>query len=112
MSVTASSTALAIESPSNVDVPLPISSRMSRLRIVAFCKMVATSTISTMNVLCPYATSSDAPMRVKIRSVIAILADAAGTKLPICAISAINATWRIYVLLPAMFGPVMTIVRF
>ena len=31
-----------------------------------------------------------------------------GHKLPICAISEINATWRKKVLLPAMFGPVST----
>jgi hypothetical protein len=33
---------------------------------------------------------------------------AAGTKLPICAISTISATWRRKVLLPLMFGPVIT----
>ena len=32
----------------------------------------------------------------------------AGTKLPICASTASRATWRMYVLLPAMFGPVIT----
>ena len=50
-------------------------------------------------------------MRVKMRSVRAMSAEAAGTKLPMCAIRAISATCRMYVDLPAMFGPVMIITR-
>ena len=37
-----------------------------------------------------------------------IRAREAGTKLPICAISAISAFWRRKVDLPAMFGPVIS----
>ena len=78
-------------SPSNVLVPRPISSRMSRDFAVAFLSIFATSFISTINVLCPLARSSDAPTRVKIRSTIPIFAVCAGTKLPICAMRTISA---------------------
>ena len=77
--------------PSKVDVPLPISSRIRRLLDVAFRKIFATSFISTMNVDCPLARSSDAPTRVKILSTMPMLALLAGTKQPICAISTISA---------------------
>ena len=87
-------TAQAIESPSKVLVPRPISSRMSRLFFVAFRRILATSVISTMKVLCPLARSSEAPTRVKIRSQMAIFAEEAGTKLPICAMSTMRAVWR------------------
>ena len=73
--------------------------------------MVATSIISTINVLWPPLKSSLAPILVKIRSVKAIFADFAGTKHPMCAISVMIATCRIYVDLPAIFGPVIIIVR-
>ena len=73
--------------PSNVLVPRPISSKTSSELLVAFRRMFATSFISTINVLCPLARSSDAPTLVKIRSTIPIFAEDAGTKLPICAIS-------------------------
>ncbi len=43
----------------------------------------------------------------KILSATPIFARTAGTKLPICAINTISATCRMYVDLPAMFGPVM-----
>lgn len=97
--------------PSKVLVPLPISSIMSRLLEVALFKMFAISLISTMNVLWPVERLSDAPTRVKILSVMQILAAFAGTNDPKCAISVISATWRIYVLFPAMFGPVRMIKR-
>ena len=100
-------TAQAMARPSKVLVPRPISSRIRRLLAVAFLRILATSVISTMKVLCPLARSSDAPTRVKILSTIPTTALSAGTKLPICAISTINAVWRMYVDLPAIFGPVI-----
>ena len=54
--------------------------------------------------------SSPAPMRVKTRSRTPILMLAAGTKLPACAMTAMVATWRMYVDLPAMLGPVMSMI--
>ena len=80
--------------PSKVEVPRPISSRISRLLAVAFRRMFATSVISTIKVLCPLARSSEAPTRVKIRSTMPISAEEAGTKLPICAISTMRAVCR------------------
>ena len=85
---------------------------MIRLFFVAFRRMKAVSLMSTMKVLCPRARSSDAPTRVKILSHTESRAEDAGTKDPICAIRQISATCRMYVLLPAMFGPVMIIIRF
>ena len=76
-------TAHAIESPSIVDVPRPISSRINKDLSVALFRIVATSTISTINVLCPSVMSSDAPTRVKMRSVSEISAESAGTNEPI-----------------------------
>ena len=102
----------AMEIPSKVDVPRPISSRITRLSSVAPRRIFETSVISTIKVLCPVPRSSEAPTRVKIRSQIPILAESAGTKEPICAISTISAVWRIYVDFPAMFGPVSSISRF
>ena len=81
-------------SPSNVLVPRPISSRMIRLRGVALFRMFAVSLISTMNVDCPRARSSLAPMRVKMRSTRSIRASAAGMNDPVCASSASSATCR------------------
>ena len=83
-----------MDRPSKVLVPLPISSKMSRLLAVAFRRMLATSVISTINVLWPDARSSDAPTRVNIRSTMPILAFWAGTKLPICAMSTMRAVCR------------------
>ena len=80
--------------PSKVDVPRPISSRMSSERGVAFLRMSATSVISTMKVDWPEARSSDAPMRVKSRSTMPICADCAGTNEPICAMRTMSATCR------------------
>ena len=77
--------------PSNVDVPRPISSRMTRLFVVAFFRISATSVISTMKVDCPADRSSDAPMRVKMASTTPTWHSLAGTKEPICAISAMRA---------------------
>jgi hypothetical protein len=56
--------------------------------------MLAASLISTMKVERPALRSSAAPMRVKIRSSGPMRAELAGTKLPVCARSAISATWR------------------
>ena len=80
--------------PSKVEVPRPISSRISRECLVAWRRMSATSVISTMKVDCPAERSSLAPMRVKIRSTTPMRAEAAGTKDPIWAISTMRATWR------------------
>ena len=74
---------------------------------MAVLRMRAVSVISTMNVLWPRDSSSLAPTRAKMRSATPIVARRAGTKLPICAISVSSAAWRMYVLLPAMLGPVM-----
>ena len=81
--------------PSKVEVPRPISSRISRLLAVAVRRMSLTSVISTIKVDCPADRSSEAPMRVKIRSTMPSLAALAGTKDPIWAMSTISATWRI-----------------
>ncbi len=58
-----------------------------------------------MNVEMPLSWLSPAPTRQRIESKIGMRADAQGTKLPVCAMSAITPTWRIYVLFPPMFGP-------
>ena len=107
MSAIYSATAQAIESPSYVDVPLPISSNITKLFSVASFRIVATSIISTINVLCPILKSSDAPTLVNILSTTPISASVAGTKHPTCAINVINATCLIYVDLPAILGPVI-----
>ena len=98
--------------PSYVAVPLPISSNSSSDFPVAFCRISATSVISTMNVLLPVDKSSLAPTRVKILSTGQISAFAAGTKEPMCANITIIATCRMYTLFPAILGPVIIIVRF
>ena len=81
-----------MDMPSKVEVPRPISSRISRLSAVADFKISLTSVISTMKVDWPADRSSDAPMRVKMRSTTPMRAARAGTKEPICAISTISAT--------------------
>ena len=63
-----------------------------------------------MKVLWPLTRSSLAPMRVKMRSTGEMEASRAGMKLPICAMSVKSATWRMYVDLPAMFGPVISMI--
>ena len=80
---------------------------MRRLFFVAFLRIFATSLISTMNVDCPDARSSEAPTLVNILSQMPISADAAGTKLPTWAIRTMSAVCLMYVDLPAMLGPVM-----
>ena len=89
-----STTARAMLMPSKVLVPLPISSRITRLSFVAYFKICATSFISTIKVLCPLTRSSLAPMRVKMRSTGENVISFAGTKLPLCAMSVKRATWR------------------
>ena len=98
--------------PSYVEVPLPISSRIIRLFDVAFSRIDETSLISTINVDCPPARSSEAPIRVNMLSTTPIFALFAGTNEPICAIKAIRAVCLMYVDLPAMFGPVIMSVLF
>ena len=61
-----------------------------------------------MNVESPRDRLSAAPTRVNTRSHTPIVAAFAGTNEPICASSAICATCRMYVDLPAMFGPVIS----
>ncbi len=78
---------------------------------VALFKILAVSVISTMNVERPPVRSSAAPMRVKMRSIGPIVAESAGTALPMWARIAISAVWRMYVDLPPMFGPVMISMR-
>jgi hypothetical protein len=56
--------------------------------------MLAVSVISTMKVERPAASSSAAPMRVKMRSMGPMRAACAGTWLPMWASSTISATWR------------------
>ncbi|MNV26892.1 hypothetical protein D3C71_1180220 [compost metagenome] len=76
-------------------VPRPISSISTRLRAVALLRMLAVSVISTIKVERPEARSSDAPMRVKMRSMGPMRALSAGTKAPIWASSTMSAVWRI-----------------
>ena len=105
-----SATLHAIEMPSNVEVPRPISSSTMSDFGVALLRMFAASCISTRNVERPRERSSPAPMRVNTLWSAPRRIDAAGTKLPACAITAIVATWRMYVDLPAMLGPVMSMI--
>ena len=72
--------------------------------------MFAVSCISTMNVLRPRARSSLAPTRVNTRSTTPIVAASAGMNDPVCAMTTSVATWRMYVDLPAMLGPVTTMI--
>ena len=65
-----------------------------KLRLVAVLRMLAVSIISTMNVLSPRTRLSEAPTRVKMRSTTPTRTAAAGTKLPIWAISVMSATCR------------------
>ena len=84
----------ASDKPSKVAVPRPTSSRITNDRGVAWWRMLAVSVISTMKVDSPRANMSDAPTRVKMRSVRPITASVAGTNDPACAISVISAHWR------------------
>ena len=65
-----------------------------KLRGVAVLRITAVSVISTMKVERPRARLSEAPMRVKMRSIKGRLADSAGTNDPICARIAISAACR------------------
>ena len=62
-----------------MDVPRPISSRITKLRGVAWVRIAAVSTISTMKVERPRARSSPAPTRLNRRSTTPSCARAAGT---------------------------------
>ena len=75
-----STAAQAIDRPSKVAVPRPISSRMTRRAAPAWLRIAAVSTISTMKVERPRARSSAAPTRLNRRSTTPICAAAAGTK--------------------------------
>ena len=105
-----STIAQAIDMPSYVLVPRPISSRRTSERSDRLWRIVAVSSISTMNVDSPLEILSDAPTRVKILSIMPISADSAGTKQPVCARSTIRAVCLRSALLPAMFGPVRIII--
>jgi hypothetical protein len=76
-------TELAMEYPSNVEVPLPSSSRIARDLDVPYYKMFFVSSISTKNVLLPSKIRSEAPNRVKILSQGVNTNFSAGTKQPI-----------------------------
>jgi hypothetical protein len=65
-----------------------------------------------MNVDSPRDRWSAAPTLVKMRSNTDISAFEAGTNEPACARRTAVATWRRYVDLPPMFGPVTTRIRF
>ena len=66
--------AVAIEIPSKVDVPLPISSKIIKDFFVALFTILATSLISNINVDCPVSRSSLAPTLVNILSTSPIFA--------------------------------------
>ena len=74
-----------------MEVPRPISSKITSALSSAWLSIAAVSTISTMNVERPRARSSDAPTRLKICETIPISAFVAGTYDPACASNAIKA---------------------
>ena len=82
------------------------SSRITRLRTVARFRIFAVSVISTMNVLCPRAVRR--PRRRGRNPIGRPITASRRHEAPDLAISVSSATWRMYVLLPAMFGPVMS----
>src|SRR5882672_4325 len=84
---------------------------MTSDRSLAWLRITAVSTISTMKVERPRAKSSAAPTRLNSRSTTPIVAEPAGTYEPICARIAISAFCRKKVLLPAMLGPVTSQMR-
>src|SRR3546814_4659271 len=84
----------AMEMPSYVLVPRPISSRRIRLRAEILLRILAVSFISTMKVDSPEERLSEAPTRVKSLSTHPILAEAAGTKEPAWLISTMSAVCR------------------
>src|SRR5690606_17943085 len=91
--------------PSKVLVPRPISSIRMRLLAERLLRMLAVSFISTIKVDSPDEMLSEAPTRVNNLSITPIVADDAGTKLPIWAIRQIRAVWRRKADLPDIFGP-------
>src|SRR3546814_4182064 len=97
----------AMEMPSYVLVPRPISSRRIRLRAEILLRILAVSFISTMKVDSPEERLSEAPTRVKSLSTHPILAEAAGTKEPAWLISTMSAVCRKIADLPAILGPVI-----
>ena len=84
---------------------------MTSERSVAWFRMAAVSTISTMKVERPRARSSAAPTRENSRSTTPMWAERAGTNDPIWASTAMSAFWRRKVDLPAMLGPVTSQMR-
>ena len=84
---------------------------MTSERSVAWLRMAAVSTISTMKVERPRARSSAAPTRENSRSTMPMWAERAGTNEPIWASTAMSAFWRRKVDLPAMLGPVTSQMR-
>ncbi len=92
-------------------MPRPISSSTTKLRGVAVFRITAVSVISTMKVERPRARLSEAPMRVKMRSINGNCALSAGTNEPSWAINAIRAACLRYVDLPPILGPVITAIR-
>ena len=87
-------TAHAMDRPSKVEVPRPISSSNTKESVVARRRMWATSIISIMKVERPRRRSSLAPTRVKMRSTKPMRAWSQGVKLPACARSVTKAAVR------------------
>lgn len=87
-----SSTAAAMAAPSEVAVPLPSSSKATRLAGVALFRAAAVSASSTKNVDWPDMTSSLAPMRTKMASTGVRVREWAGTQAPTWAIRAARHT--------------------
>mmetsp|Transcript_5384 Transcript_5384/g.17278 ORF Transcript_5384/g.17278 Transcript_5384/m.17278 type:complete len:208 (-) Transcript_5384:4-627(-) len=100
--------ACASPNPSLTDVPRPISSTTTRLAGVARLRIAAIPAISTMKVDAPIDESSAAPTRARTASKIGTVAVSAGTKQPICAMTAIKACCLQNTDFPPMLGPVMT----
>eukprot|EP00835_Amoeboradix_gromovi_P004410 NODE_341_length_10628_cov_0.466996.p6 type:complete len:161 gc:universal NODE_341_length_10628_cov_0.466996:2386-2868(+) len=99
-------TAYASAYPSIELVPLPNSSIIIKLLLVALFNILLVSISSTMNVLCPIAISSLAPTLVYIWSTMIPLYSLLLVFIPICAIITVIATCLNKVLLPPIFGPV------
>ena len=100
-------TAHAMAVPSAVAVPRPNSSSATSEFAVARRNMAPVSLNSTINVDCPPARLSFAPMRTNTASMAVISNFAAGTSAPTCAIIAAKHTCRKYVDFPPIFGPVI-----
>ena len=103
-------TAKAMATPSNVEVPLPNSSKITSECFVANLAILAVSSISMKKVLLFYKRLSLAPIRVKILSTIESLQLLAGTKHPIYAIIAARQDILRTVDLPPMFEPVNSMI--